>query len=461
MILQIINEIANESSTNQKMVILGKYSTNETLKKVIYLAESRRVKFWIKQIPTINSNSGVSTLETALESILKLSDRTYTGHSAQNYLKSILESLNEDDTIVLSKIIQKDLKIGMGSKNINKVWGANFIEETSYMGAQPYSDKNVTAILSSGKAFSQHKMDGRYCNAVIKNNHAYLESRGGEPSYLAEASFVKELSTINSNVVLNGELVISGISRYESNGIIASLVTMSKKLDDGLDITKEIQKFNKSNTIKYEEALKSIQFVVWDFITEDEYYAGYSSVRYENRWSDLTEFINFYNFTNIRLVDSIIVSTKEEVINHFKTLISRNEEGTILKSFDNVWKSGKPNTQCKVKIELDFDLKIVGFNYGTKGTKNEHVISSINVESSDGLLKTSPGGINEADMNYITNNQSTLLNTIVKVKCSGVSQNSLKEYSLLHPVFIELRTDKKDADSLEAILKVEADTKSL
>lgn len=460
-ILDIINEIANESSTNQKMVILKNNKDNELLKRVIYLAESRRIKFWLKQIPIFDVNQGNLDLKIGLEKLNQLIDRKITGHAAQNYLKEILESLDVEDSIVLSRIIQKDLKIGMGAKNINKVLGSNFIEETSYMGAQAYSDKLVEQIINSGKAFSQTKMDGRYCNAVIKNNGVYLESRGGEPSFLTEVKFVNELSKINSNVVLNGELVMKNISRYESNGIIASLITLSKKLNDNIDISKEIEKFNKNNPISYYEALDSIQYVVWDIISEDEYFNGYSNVIYYDRFENLKTLLSEYNLENIGLVESIVVSTKKEAIDHFKKLLSNNEEGTILKSFNNVWKSGKPNTQCKVKIELDFDLKIVSFNLGTKGSKNENLISSINVESSDGLLKTSPAGITEDDMEYITMNQEKLLGTIVKVKCSGTSHNSNKEYSLLHPVFIEFRTDKTIADSLGDILNVEKSTKTI
>ena len=44
-IKEILDEIAAESSTNQKMVILAKYKDNELLKRVIYLAHSKRVKF--------------------------------------------------------------------------------------------------------------------------------------------------------------------------------------------------------------------------------------------------------------------------------------------------------------------------------------------------------------------------------------------------------------------------------
>ena len=50
-IKQILDEISNEPGKNQKMVILGKYADNELLKRVLYMANSGRVKFYIKQIP--------------------------------------------------------------------------------------------------------------------------------------------------------------------------------------------------------------------------------------------------------------------------------------------------------------------------------------------------------------------------------------------------------------------------
>ncbi len=44
-IKEIFDEIANESSTNQKMVILSNHKDNELLKDVLYLANSKRIKF--------------------------------------------------------------------------------------------------------------------------------------------------------------------------------------------------------------------------------------------------------------------------------------------------------------------------------------------------------------------------------------------------------------------------------
>jgi hypothetical protein len=114
-----------------------------------------------------------------------------------------------------------------------------------------------------------------------------------------------------------------------------------------------------------------------------------------------------------------------------------------------------------MKIEIDTDLIIVGFNYGTPGTKNEHVISSLNVESTCGILKTSPGGISESDMKYITENMDELLGKIVEVKSCGISQDSEGNYSLLHPVFKTLRLDKNSGDDLDKIKEIDSAAKGL
>lgn len=89
------------------------------------------------------------------------------------------------------------------------------------------------------------------------------------------------------------------------------------------------------------------------------------------------------------------------------------------------------------------------------------MISSLNCESSCGKLFTRPTGFDEYMMQYITDNQNSLLNTIVEVKCSGLSYDTDMNYSLLHPVFKSLRDDKSVADTLEDIIMNEKMIKGL
>jgi hypothetical protein len=110
---------------------------------------------------------------------------------------------------------------------------------------------------------------------------------------------------------------------------------------------------------------------------------------------------------------------------------------------------------------MSIDLKITGFLYGNVGTKNEHVISRLQVETSCGLLTTQPSGMKEVMMDDITARQEELVGTIVEVRSCGLSQNSDGEWSMMHPSVVELRGDKNTCDSLESAKEIQEMAKTL
>lgn len=465
MIKAIFDEIAAEGSTNKKMEILAKHKDNELLKRVLYLANSKRIKFYIKQIPTYRPIRLGDTYGLLLDNIKKLSrlsNREVTGNAAIQFLTTLLEYSDSDDAYIIERIIEKDCKIGMGTTNINKIF-PGLIEKTPYMGALAFETelaKDIFLAEGSGtEHYSQIKMDGRYANAIIRGGDVELESRQGEKTMLDGAKFVNELGTF-PDCVLNGELTIDGMSRYESNGIIASLVSIGDKKMEGKDISSEVAKLKKKHNIDYQTALDSIKYTVWDIIEIDEYFASKSGTIYNTRYLSLSVLLNItVKPTMVKLVETKLVSSYEDAMAHFQEALNRGGEGTILKSFLGLWKNGKHKHQVKMKLEMDVDLKITGFNYGTG--KNAKVISSLNAESAEGKVITSPTGIDEETMQLITDNQVNYLGGIVEVKCSGLSKDSKGQYSLLHPVFKKIRDDKETANSLDEIIGIENMIKGL
>lgn len=456
-IKQILDEISSEPGKNQKMVILGKYADNELLKRVLYMANSSRVKFYIKQIPEYTrKNEQTNTLDFVINELGHISRREVTGNDALRFLSDLLSTLSPNDAYVIERIIEKDLKIGMDS-SINKVF-KNLIEETPYMGAVSFDEKKARKLFDKGaKAYSQVKMDGRYCNATINDGEVYLESRQGEPTIVTGAKFLEELALLD-NMVLNGELTMDGVPRYESNGIIASIIDICGKRDARTEQenSKKLSTFEEKHG-SFEDALAKIRYTVWDVITIDEYNAASSKTPYNIRLKNLSWFIfgGEHTLSMVSIIQNREVNTFEEAMNHFKEMLGRNEEGTILKAQNGEWKDGKPTWQIKLKLELTLDLVITGFNYGTKGTKNEHVVSSLNAETSCGLLKTRPQGLKEDLMKEITENQESLLGTIIEVKCSGLSFDNTGAYSLLYPAFKHFRDDKSTANSLEECIEIQ------
>ena len=454
-IKQIFDEIAAESGNNAKIALLKKYSDNKLLERVLYMADSKRVKFYIKRIPEYVFDDVEWTLEQGLDMLMRLANREITGQSAIDTLSILLGNVSTDDAYVIERIIEKDPKIGMGTTFINKVF-KGLIEETPYMGAIAFDEKKARKIFEGGAhGVSQVKMDGRYCNAIIRNGEVELESRQGEPTIVTGATFLEELTKF-PNCVLNGELTMDGIPRYESNGIIASIIDICGKKHSRSDIenAKKLEKFTQKHG-DFDEALSKIRYTVWDMITINEYFDAKSAVPYINRMALLVSMLQSVNVTRISQVESQIVDSYEDAIAHFREVLGRGEEGTILKSISGHWKDGKPNHQIKMKLEMALDLVITGFNYGTKGTKNENVISSFNAESSCGKLKTRPQGLTESLMEEITENQDKLLGTVIEIKCCGLSQDQFGSYSVLYPAFKHFRDDKAEANTLEECIDIQ------
>jgi len=461
---EIIELIRSTSGTNDKRTILGEHKDNIELQRVLTMTLDPRITFGIKKIPAYDYIAEELTLSEAMDELGKLERRESTGKSAIALLQGILETVSEENAQVIKWIIAKDFKAGFGETLVNDEMGDFSVYTVPYMGATSYSPKRVKDIMKRGEAFSEVKMDGRYLNIICDNSDVFMESRGGKPNPLM-GCLVHEAKALSNEigqnqVVFNGELMFKGeTDRYIANGIIASFVSMAQKDFDGVDISKEITKFEKRWGMSIEEAKSRISFICWDYIPLSNYKQNIWKTPRTERLSALQDAIS--SSDSFELVEYKIVKTEAEAIEHFQEMLARGEEGTILKASDGIWEDKKPVYQCKMKLEMNVDLRVVGFNYGTPGTKNENVISSLNVESMCSSLTTSPGGIKEADMQYITENMDSLLGTIVEVKSCGISQDSEGNYSLLHPVFLKFRDDKNTGDTLQSIIEIDAMAKGL
>src|SRR5690606_5607888 len=69
----------------------------------------------------------------------------------------------EEGKELLSQIITKDLKVGITSKTINKVYGKGTIPEFSVMLAESYEKKESKV---KGKFYITQKLDGNRCIAI-------------------------------------------------------------------------------------------------------------------------------------------------------------------------------------------------------------------------------------------------------------------------------------------------------
>lgn len=465
MILLILEKLAADNGKIYKENVLNKYKDHETFQEVLRLAYSPTIQFYIKKVPDYNKDVERITLAEALRGIESvLHTRKKTGNEAIRFLTTILSSLSDRNAEVLKRVIDKDLKVGIQVKTINKIFGRGFIKETPYMGAISYNKKKAKKIFTEfGGGISEVKMDGRYVNIIVSDGAVDLMSRSGKPVFLMGAlskDALKLRKKFDCDVVFSGELVIKDVDRYTSNGIIASMVSIGTDYDNGKDITKKADKFEKEYGMTLDEAKDKIIAVVWDFIPYKCYIdqRPYKEQR-EARLHTLEK--KLVGLKNIKLVEYRFVDSLSEATNHFQEMLARGEEGTILKGKTGIWESKKPNYQIKMKFEMTADLKIVDYQKGKDGTRFENTLGALVCESSDGVVRTDAPGLVDMMRDEFWFNKDKYLGSIVEIKCNGLSSNKDGEYALLHPVFIKVRDDKDEADTFEMIQENENMIKSL
>jgi hypothetical protein len=229
MILQILNELQANNSRNFKIELLTKYKDNELLKEVCRLANDPFTQFYQRKIPEYDQTYKTTFgIEWALEELKIFSNRTLTGNKAIEHLTYVLSSILPDDAKVIERIIQKDLKCGVNTSTINKVW-KNLIPEFPCMLCSPFEQKLVDKI--TFPAIVQKKEDGMRFNAIVKFDRdlkgtvEFRSRNGKEISLLGslEEEFI-ELA-YGKDLVFDGELLVYDTVETDSKGKICDRQT--------------------------------------------------------------------------------------------------------------------------------------------------------------------------------------------------------------------------------------------
>jgi ATP-dependent DNA ligase len=182
---------------------------------------------------------------------------------------------------------------------------------------------------------------------------------------------------------------------------------------------------------------------------------GIYEVEYIKRLEILEELILNCKDDLVSVTEYKRVYSYKEALRHFKELLDRGEEGSVLKTLEGFWEDTKPSHQVKLKLEMELELRIVGFNRGKPKTKYKDTLGSLQVESEDGLLTANMSGITDALRDEIWNNQELWMGKIITGKCNGVSKNKKGGTSLYYPNYGVVRDDKTVANTLPEIMEIQ------
>ena len=135
-VINIINQLRNESSTNGKLKILKDNKDNELLQKVLEYTYNPFKKYGVTEKVLIPTNEESNNIE--LFQLLDLLSNSNINDSLRKTVNSFLGSIQfKEERDLYVCMLLKDLKIGCNSKTINKVW-KDLIPSFNVMLAESY-----------------------------------------------------------------------------------------------------------------------------------------------------------------------------------------------------------------------------------------------------------------------------------------------------------------------------------
>lgn len=422
---QIIEEIRNTAGSNDKLAIMMDNKGDELLQRVFKMTYDPFIRFWIKGDRFTLFNHGDDyTLSESLDMIFeKIVSRELTGNMSAEYIEMILNGIPSEDQTVVINMLDKDQRCGVSVATINKVWPKLIPTMTLMKCADSSKDQKAVEMIQF-PCFVQRKVDAARCIGVKQlDGEVVMLSSGGNP-FQGLTKLYAELDKLTPGTVIDGELLQKGLDRKKSNGIA-----------------------NKSikGTISKAEA-DNFEFIVWDCIPEDVYFNKKSyDVPYETRLIDLKAKAELFDSDTIRVVETFEVEDAAEADKILQSYWDQGEEGTIVKRKDGPWEAKRSRYAVKYKEVKEADFEITALEIGSG--KNANRLGNILFKTADGAIESSVGsGFTDEERDEYWNRREELVGKIITVR-----YNMRVDNSLFLPRFVEIRFDKKVADTNDKV----------
>ena len=449
-ILELLKLLAETPGKNDKVALIAEHGNNPVASGVLYYAYSPKFIYGIKKHPLQEPAIDAGDFETEedlnrLVAVLEaLHNREYTGNSAKRILSNLLASYNTESQELILNVIKHDLRGGFSSSTINKAIPDLVELEPPYQRCSLLAGANFDDF--GDQFYSQLKADGMYLNLYLDDGKVSATTRAGNEFPLIRfGSWYNRMVEASRGIhaSISGEVVMKEdgefLERATSNGI-----------------TNKIMKEGDIDFDRYD-----IHFFAWDMIPLSEFKnKGKYHCPYSERLNQLNAYTSSRGITNlIEVIETRVVNSYEEAIEHYNECRLRKQEGTVIKSMDAPWIDGTSKLQIKMKAEVEIDLEIVDLKPGEG--KNAKTFGSILMRSSCGGLECFVSGISDELRQEIFENFESYRGTITTVTSNALTESRKAKKNqdpeprrLFLPRWKIHRPDKNTADSLDRIIQI-------
>lgn len=310
------------------------------------------------------------------------------------------------------KIILKDLKIGVNTETINKVFPKT-IPVFKVALCEPYEG---VASLRGARYIVQPKLDGVRCIAVITlAGHVELFTRNG-----SKISGYTEIENALSDAAFRGYVLDGEIMGEDFDNTMEGLFALGKR--------------------------KKAVYTIFDCMSIEQFKSRNCNKTYLSRWQDYQDIyatykcsLNEEDLNPLAILTGDLVPRFDFIRNSFeinKKYTDEGYEGTVLKDADSPYLFKRSFHWIKYKEMITDEFMIVDFESGTGKYSNS--LGAIVVSTKTGKFVGVGSGFSDEQRDFIWKNQDSLIFKWCEVKY----QEMTKDGSLRFPTFVKFRDDK-------------------
>lgn len=352
----VIDQLKNIKGDNAKIAFLSQYINDDIVKQLFYYAYN---SFYVYGVTSKNlkKNSDIFEFEffdNTIQLLDMLRTRQITGHKAIGLTNHFIDILDKPSTKQLFyDLLDRNLKIGMNVKNINKALG-NYIPTFSVALANTYTDSKHQKLLQSVEYVIMRKLNGLRLVTIITYNNGNPEiknlSRSGKEYTTCKKinnellSIYKQSAYFGKDVVFDGEAcVIDPRGKEDWNRAISEYRT-------------------KNHTVV------NPRYYIFDFLSLEEFSGLSVSKNYIDRIHEMkTVFFN-NNLDQCKFCfDVPFIKYSEYNVEKLQQQFLETEmwEGLMFRAI-LPYKSERSNDLLKYKLWLDMEFRVLDIERSTK-----------------------------------------------------------------------------------------------
>lgn len=415
-IINIIKQVRNTSSTNDKINILKRNKENELLRKILSYTYDTDLKFGVQK-RSIKEYSGESKWSSLFEMLDELANSNINDNLKKNIGRFIANLETDDEKELVTMILLKDLKCGINVKNINKAMNL-IVTHDIQLGSKWDGTLNEDVAVSL-------KLDGIRCTWLIQNGKAIAKTRQNKV-----IQGMNELTEAMQEVFGDKDLMVDG-----------ELLALNQEGLDSKDLFKKTSAIVNSKGVK-----KDLTFVAFDIVPLKDYINKSNDDYFLDRRKKLVMYVESKNNGLVQLAPLYFITNDINDINEkLNEVVAEGLEGLMLNKLNSPYEFKRTKSLLKVKAMSTMDLRVVAFEEGNGA--NEGTLGAVVVKYKDNEVKVGSGWTQDM-RDEVWNNQDKYLGKILEVQYFEVTTNEEGKESLRFPVAKGWRFDK-DEESYE------------